>query len=143
MQVRTAQAALSCRYAAIHLVGPDEAEPAANNGDLFARAPTQYGTIPAGRTVRFLLGDSITVIYQQQRIYHRPNPISPAASANHQKDAGRIRDSIINSPMMMAARPHRQRRLLRIKIAPRAVNSIQHMQEALLLFHFRKCSEIT
>jgi hypothetical protein len=38
---------------------PDKAEPAANNGDIFARAPTQYGTISAGRTVRFLLGDSV------------------------------------------------------------------------------------
>ena len=50
-----AQATLSCRCAAIHLVMPDKAAFAEHNGHIWSRKPTLYGTIPAGRTVRFLL----------------------------------------------------------------------------------------
>ena len=38
---------------------PDEAEAAANNGDIIARSPAKYGAIPAGRLYRFLLDISI------------------------------------------------------------------------------------
>jgi len=73
---------------------------------------------------------------QQQRIYHRPKPISPAANANHQNAGGKTRDSKMRSPIMMATRPQRQRRLLRIRNAPRAVNSLQHMREAFSVFRY-------
>ena len=67
---------------------------------------------------------------------HSPNPISPAANANHQNFAGRTRARKMTSPAITAAIPHRQRRPLRIKIAPRAVNSSQHMREAVLICSF-------
>ena len=41
-------------------IAPDEAEPAANNGDIFARAPTMGGTILGAKIVLFLLGISIS-----------------------------------------------------------------------------------
>ena len=44
---------------------PDEAEPAANNGDIFARAPTMVGAILAAKIVLFLLGISISPIRPQ------------------------------------------------------------------------------
>ena len=53
--------------------------------------------------------------------YHRPNPISPTARANHQNPGGSTRASRITSPRMTATSPHRQRRPLRIKNASRAV----------------------
>ena len=59
MRGRTAQAALSCRCAAIHLVAPDEADPAEHNGDIWSRGPTKYGTILAAKIVLFLLDISI------------------------------------------------------------------------------------
>jgi hypothetical protein len=42
-------------------IAPDKAAFAEHNGDIWSRKPTQYGTIPAGRTVRFLLGDSMSL----------------------------------------------------------------------------------
>ena len=45
---------------------------------------------------------------QQQRKNQSPNPISAAASANHQKDDGKTRDSRIISPSTIASIPRRQ-----------------------------------
>ena len=74
--------------------------------------------------------------HQQQRIYHSPNPISPNARENHQNDDGRIRYKRMTSPAITAVRPQGRRLPLRKIIAPRAVNSSQHMREALPIFAF-------
>ncbi len=58
---RTAQAALSCRCAAIHLVVSGEAKPAEHNGDIWSRASTKHDAILAGKIPRFLLNISISI----------------------------------------------------------------------------------
>ena len=75
----------------------------------------------------------ISYSFQQQRRYHNPNPIKPAARANHQNDDGRTRVRMIITPIKTATIPKRQRRPLR-KQSPPALCTPYSIREGRLFY---------
>ena len=57
-------------------------------------------------------------LFQQQRIYQTPKPISTTARINHQKADGSTSERMMIKPARIETNPRIQERLLRIKQPP-------------------------